>query len=323
MMFFNIEDDKVYTIKDIQKYTNEHNVKMLSEYDADFWKGYKSNYQYFDRLFMKRFTSWYPFDQDPVDGLASIQQDFTFDVYSHLLANDKRYSELWRVNVIPDNEAYSLTNNVDYTETYSETNGRDITFNKGAETDTEDLEHVKGSQTNTEDLSRVKGSQTDTEDLEFVKGSETDTEDLSKTLGEHETETKNSTSAYNSSTFEPVDKTEVDDKEHTDTEDNSRTFGERTDTEDNSRTYGERTDTEDNSRTEGQRTDTDDNSRTYGAREDTTEETGSKNYTNHKVGNMGVQTVDDMLLKHWNNWTMFNFYEFVFDEIAANLLRGC
>ena len=83
------------------------------------------------KLTIIQFTSWFPFDQEYSEGVASIQQDFTFDVYAHLMANDKRYAELWRVNVIPDNEAYSLTNNVDVTETYGETNGRDITFITG------------------------------------------------------------------------------------------------------------------------------------------------------------------------------------------------
>ena len=268
---FSIEDAKVYTIKDIQKYTKDHNVKMLSEYGSDFWAGYRANSAYFDRLFMKRFSSWFPFDQDPEDGLESIQQDFTYDVYAHLLANDKRYSELWRVNVIPDNDAYSLTNNVDYTETYEETNGKDI---------------------------------------DFTKGQQIDSEDLSATMGAQNEDTTNSTSAYNSSVFQEVDKTEVDKTAHTDTQDNERTYGSRTDTEDNERTYGSRTDTEDNERT-------------YGQRKDSTEETGSKDYTLHKVGNMGVQTVDDMLLKHWDNWSMFDFYGLVFDEIARDLLRGC
>lgn len=294
---FSIEDAKVYTIKDIQKYTKDHNVKMLSEYDADFWQGYKSNYQYFDRLFMKRFTSFYPFDQDPDDGLESIQQDFTFDVYSHLLANSKRYSELWRVNVIPDNDAYSLTNNVDYTESYEETNSRDITFNKGAQNDSDEGFTAYGEKTDTEDLSATKGEQTDTEDL-------------STTFGAQDVDTTNSTSAYNSSTFQDVDKTEVENGSHEDTEDNSRTYGARTDTEDNSRTYGAHRDDSTNIHKEG-------------AREDSTDEDGTKDYTLHKVGNMGVQTVDDMLLKHWENWTAFNFYELVFDEIARDLLRGC
>lgn len=296
-MLFNFEAEKVYTIKDIQAYTKEHNVKMLSEYNADFWAGYRANYQYFDRLFMKRFSSWFPFDQEYSEGVASIQQDFTYDVYAHLMANDKRYSELWRVNVIPDNDAYSLTNNVDYTEEYGETNGRNTTFNKGAQNDSDEG-------------FTAYGQKTDTETLSATKGAETDSDSLSRTYGLHDTDTTNSTSAYNSSAFTPVDKTEVSDKEHTESETNSYTKGQRIDSESNSRTYGTHRDDTTNIHTEG-------------SRQDTTGETGSKDYTLHKVGNMGVQTVDDMIKKHIDNWTMFNFYEFVFDEIARDLLRGC
>ena len=232
-----LEDAKVYNVKDIYFSAKDNNRKLLSEYGSDFWAGYKANYQYFDRLFMKKYASLIPIDQDYEEGVQSIQEDFTFDVFAWLMANDKRYSELFRVNNILDNDAYSLTNNVDYTETVD----RDITFNKG-------------EQENTDDLSTTYGvsSQTAT----------------------------NTVSAYNSSTYDPDSQQTVSTPEHTDTGDNSYTLG---------------------------------------AREDTTDES----VTTHKVGNMGVQTVDDMLLKHWDNWTLFDFYGLIFEDIAKNLLRGC
>lgn len=297
MIYLMTEDRNVYTVGDIYNQNKTDDKMMLSPYPADFWKPYRDNHNYFDRRFKVLYKSFFPYDQEESEGRESVADDFRFDVYAHLMANDKRYSELFRVNVIPDNDAYSLTNNVDYTETYEEENGRDIEFNKGSQTDTEDLEHTKGSET-------------DTEDLEFTKGSETDTEDLSTTYGAQDVDTTQSTSAYNESGFTATDKTEVENGSHEDTGDNSRTYGQRIDSEDNSRTYG-------------QRIDSDDNSRTYGARKDTTGETGSKDYTLHKVGNMGVQTVDDMLEKHVGVWSMFDFYGLIFKEIARDLLRGC
>ena len=323
MMYLMTEDRNVYTVGDIYNQNKTDDKMMLSPYPADFWKPYRDNHNYFDRRFKVLYKSFFPYDQEEAEGRESVADDFRFDVYAHLMTNDKRYSELFRVNVIPDNDAYSLTNNVDYTETYSEENGRDTEFNKGSETDTEDLSRTKGAQTDTEDLEFTKGSETDTEDLEFTKGSETDTEDLSTTYGAQDVDTTQSTSAYNESTFTATDKTEVDNGSHEDTQDNSRTFGQRVDSEDNSRTFGQRIDSEDNSRTYGQRIDSEDNSRTYGARKDITEETGSKDYTLHKVGNMGVQTVDDMLEKHVGVWSMFDFYGLIFREIARDLLRGC
>ena len=287
---------ELYTIEDIYGYCKDNELRMLSNYTGDFWTYYMTNSERFDRQFMRRYRSFFPYIQSGNDTLENVSHDFIYDVQAHLVSNAKRYSELFRVNNILDNEAYSLTNNVDYTETLEESTGKDITFNKGSQTDTEDLEHVKGSQTDTEDLEHVKGSQTDTEDLEHV-------------TGQQDVTVETSTSAFNESEFTPVDKSETDN-------------GQRTDTDDNSRTYGQRTDTDDNSRTYGQRTDTDDNSRTYGAREDTTGETGTRESTVHKVGNMGVQTVDDMLTKHVELWSMFNLYDYIFAEIANDLLRG-
>lgn len=43
-------------IKDIYEYRRDDNSPMLSPYqpsDIDFWKPYRDNYAYFDRMFMK------------------------------------------------------------------------------------------------------------------------------------------------------------------------------------------------------------------------------------------------------------------------------
>lgn len=317
------DDVKVFNVKDIWQYSKDHNVKMLSEYPADFWAGYRANYQRFDRYFMKLFTSWFPIEQDYSEGVESIQQDFAYDVYAHLMANDKRYSELYRVNVIQDDAAYSLTNNVDYTETTQRISNRDIEFNKGSETDTETNSRTKGQEVDSESNSRVKGSETDSESNSRTYGSHTDTESNSIAYGAHVTDTTKSTSAYNATTYQATDKESVDDGTHTDTENKSRTEAEKTDTETLSRTEGQRTDTETLSRTEGQRQDSESLSRTEGIRKDTTDDDTTEDITTHKVGNMGVQTVDDMLKKHWDNWTLFDFYGIIFQDIATMLLRGC
>ena len=341
-------DDFKYTIKDIYTQSQSENKPMLSNYTGDFWLGYIANYGYFDRRFKKLYTSWYPFDQETKEGRQYVADEFRADVYAHLMANDKRYNELYRVNVIADNDAYSLTNNVDYTESYEEESHLDRTFNKGAQTDgdtgfkaygqqvvDEDKSKTVGQQVVDEDKSKTVGQQVVDEDKSKTVGQQVNEEDISRTYGQHITTDVKSTSAYNDSTFTPVDQNERTDGTHTDTEDNSYTLGSHTDTEDNSITYGTHTDTEDNSITYGTHTDTEDNSITYGthrddtgnqhtegAREDTTDDDGTKEYTLHKVGNMGVQTVDDMLEKHIGVWSMFDFYGFVFKEIARDLLRG-
>lgn len=297
MMYLRMSDENVYTIGDIYNKNKTDETLMLSAYPADFWKPYRDNNAYFDRRFKTLYKSWFPSDQESEEGLAAVADAFRMDVYAHLMANDKRYSELFRVNSIADNDAYSLVNNVDYTETRQRTEGRDGETVKGSETITDTGANQYGAQTITQDNERVKGSETITEDNDVVNGARSDT-------------TYNSTSAYNESGYTPTDKTEADKGEQTDHEDRERVEGQRTDTEDLSTTLGAHTDNISNTRVDGQRTDT--------SALDITE-----NESIRKVGNMGVQTVDDMLKKHWDNWSLFDFYKLIFSEIARDLLRGC
>ena len=275
-MLFNFEPYETYNVKDMQKYCNEHDIKLLSDFDpdrltGDWWEEYRTNYKKFDLQFRNKYASLVPMFQEDHEDLAALVTAWRADVEAFLLANDKRFLELWRVNTIADDDAYSLTNNVDYTETYSEEAHTDVEFNKGSQTNTSDEEREYGQQQVDED-----------KELEY---------------GRHESETTHYNSAYNDSTFTPVDKNSTDDKLHTDTEDNTTTYGAHTDTLDGDYVEGSRKDTTDNDYT--------------------------KEYELHKVGNMGVQTVDDMLKKHWDNWTEFDFYGFIMEEIAKNLLRGC
>ena len=298
----------LYEIKDIASYDKEENKPMLSMYGSDFWKPYRDNYNYFDRLFMKKYRSWFPMDQE--GDLEEVSKDFTFDVYAWLLTQEKRYTEIFRIMQIQDDDKYSLTDNVYEVESIEESGEHSSTFNKGEQTDTEDLEAVKGEQTDTQDNERVKGQE------------QIDT-DATNTTGATGKTITNSVSAYNDSSFANADKSEEDDESREDTIDQTVVEGERTDTEDLSTTYGARTDTEDLSATYGARTDTQDNSRTSGAREDTEEGTDSKTITRNRSGNIGVKTVVQMLSEQWTEWGIMDFYSMVFAEITRELLRGC
>ncbi len=57
-----------------------------------------------------------------------------------------------------------------------------------------------------------------------------------------------------------------------------------------------------------------------GAQSDATSNTGTESYTLTRVGNIGVQTPTDILDKHKNVWSKYEFYEFIFREIADALL---
>jgi len=209
----------LYEIKDIASYYKEENKPMLSTYGSDFWKPYRDNFNYFDRLFMKKYRSWFPMDQE--GDLEEVSKDFTFDVYAWMLTQEKRYSELYRILEIQDDDKYSLTDNVFEVETIEEEGSHSSEFNKGAQTDTEDLERVKGQEQIDVDATNTIGS-------------------TGKTI-------TNSVSAYNDSNFSNSDKSVEADDSRQDIIDQTTVEGQRTDTEDNSRTYGTRKDTDEGS----------------------------------------------------------------------------
>ena len=297
MYNFLLEDAEVFNVRDMMKQSHTENKPLLSAYAGTFWATYVSNYVRFDALFKTKFASWFYFEQEHGDTVKEVTDEFRDLVYAHLLANDKRYSELYRVQNITDDEKYSLTDNVNVTEITDRTANRDIEFNKGSETDTENNTRTKGQEVDSENNSRTKGA-------EII------TEDNSIEYGAHETTVTKSTSAYNESAFTAVDRDVTSSGIHTDNEDKSRT-------------EGQRIDSENLSRTEGQRIDSENLSATSGTRKDTTDDDLDEDITVTRVGNIGVQTVDDMLKKHVDVWSLFDFYGIIFDDIAKSLLRGC
>lgn len=187
------------TIHDVYKYNRDNNLKMLSDYPSDFWSSYRTDSTKYDKVFERMFMSFRPCFQNDEEEVNDIANNFREDVYNHLLMNDKKYSELYRVQVIPDT-SYSLTDNYDVTETLDKniSDSNDNTY--GARTDT--VEETEGSRT--DEVETVTGTQSndtthkvapyDSSDFsnntkdEEVKGARTDTEELSKGQQINETE---------------------------------------------------------------------------------------------------------------------------------------
>ena len=250
-------------IGDIYKANRTDNSKMLSDFtiagqEVDFWAEYRSNYARYDSVFNRMFNSFWPFMQQDVE-LSDAVSAFRDDVYNHLLINAKKYDELFRVQVIPD-EDYSLINNYDMQEIMD----KDITDNQ----DNEYGQRIDSG-------SFTKGSRTDSGTQ--TKGQQTD----------HNTE---SVAPYDSVSFSPDKYIEM--------------------------LSGSRLDV--TGFTEGQQIDS--SSNTKGSQTDDLDRTYTEDYTLHRVGNIGVQTVSDMLAKHIKVWSMWEFYEYIFKEISKDLL---
>lgn len=218
---------------------------LLSDYthtgDLDFWAEYRTNHARYDKVFNRMFNSFYYFMQEDGQTVSEVLDAFREDVYNHLLMNDKKYDELFRVQVIPDDD-YSLVNNYDMYE-YMDKDGTD-------------------NQDNTYGQRQDSGS--------FTKGSRED-------------------SSTNTGKVAPYD---------------SSTFAENTQ--------------EVISSTEGQQLDSSTN--TKGSQIDDLNRTFTEDYELHRVGNIGVQTVSDMLQKHIKLWSVWEFYEYIFKEISKDLL---
>ena len=96
---------KWVTVDNMYKYCNDHDVPMLSEFNAPFWNEYTSNYTRYDRLFRRMFLSYRYFMQTPVDRFddlteAQIEEttlNFEYDVYNHLSSLDSCYMDQFLV----------------------------------------------------------------------------------------------------------------------------------------------------------------------------------------------------------------------------------
>ena len=224
---------RMKTVKDMYKYCEDNSIKMLSGYAADFWKEYRDNYNRYDNLFCRYFRSWFYFLQEDDQELSDIVTDFVTDVYSHLMLNDKKYSELYRIHVI-DDEKYSLLDNYDMHEVMD----KDTTSNNTNTYGSREDETEYGTQENTQ---------------------------------------TRKVAPYDSSNFN-----------------------------------------EDSEVTENMGTHTD--TFTKGSQEDTLNNTGTEDYELHRYGNIGVATATDMMDKARKFWTVWEFYEMIFRDIARELL---
>ena len=168
--------DPLFPEFDSEWWTNTYNVETIADIDILFTR-YYANYEFYSSL------------EDLFDEYtdASAFSDFQQAVYTLFMKNDKKYSELYRIHTIPDDEAYALTNNYDMRETYSGSNSlagssitgqrTDVTIDQIGEQVQSGLNKVTGWNSNTENTqdsnAAAVGSREDTH--QFTKGQEQDT----------------------------------------------------------------------------------------------------------------------------------------------------
>mgnify|MGYP003311930984 CR=1 FL=1 len=159
---------------------------LLSTADFDFWEEYTSSYQHFDSLFCDLYKSFIYFNQEEDEELDDVVVNFINSVNNFLIANNKRYSEMWRINVINDSK-YDILNNVDETieQTTNENNMGSVTTGKRTDVNNTEIGNQKfdsvnkvtpfNSNNENVDTSNSNESGTRNDVESFTKGQETDT----------------------------------------------------------------------------------------------------------------------------------------------------
>ena len=146
----------MYNVKNMYTLTKERNVPLLSNYSSAFWQEYVANFSEFDNLFKTLYKTFCYFDQEEDENILEVTNNFIEIVKNWLLANDKRYNELWRVNVVNDSK-YGILDDVDMTENYQGLNTMASATKEGARTDVRDF--TEGGQ-NYENQNRISAFNT-------------------------------------------------------------------------------------------------------------------------------------------------------------------
>lgn len=309
-------------VDEIYKYCVDNDLPMLSNHASDFWEIYRNNHTYFDRLFMKTYRKFVVFssesdEENPVEENAI---DFILDVKAWLIANDKRYSELWRMQDISDTD-YSVLDPYNVTETHNIESDSSMTDNMGARTDTKQGQTSYGARNISDTNSYVHGSRSETDSETMNWDTDITNTESELNTGSQQNTTENTVSADNVSSYSPKDFQDNNLGSRTDTTETTETRQSREDTKDGTHTEASYTDSESKSHQENAKTDSTTDTNIYGAHvnthlgEDRTEKTISKK------GNMGIYSNSKLLSEHNELWTAFNFYKLIFDEIAEQFLR--
>ena len=188
------------TVKTLYKYVRDNDNNLLPDMSDVTAEGFEwwqdlytsENYEAIDELFTRLYLTYIFYDRFGIEFVedytdASALESFHRAVLELFFKNRKKYSELYRVETIPDNDAYALTNNYDIHETYSGSNTgassavtgqrTDVSYDNTGSQNSSGLNKITGwdsGSENTKDSNTGSiGSREDTH--QFTKGQETDT----------------------------------------------------------------------------------------------------------------------------------------------------
>ena len=321
------------TVNDMYKDARSSNAPLLSNYEAPFWSEYVSDFSNYDRVFNRLYKSFEYFLQEEDDSVSECRSNFTEDVKCLLIANSKKYTELYRTYKI-DDSIYSLTDNYDVTETYSGNKLTTIESRLGGRTDNTKTSDVIGSKTDSIKNTDIIGAINNTETMNNgAKNTNENTTYGAKNTNENTTygsgssETVGEVSPMDSNMFYNNNKNSTTTSEKTDskqitnaafTDSKQTTYSAFTDSK--TINEAERTNTSNNVVNSGEQNNSSNNTYTKGEQSDTHNHDETESYNIRKRGNIGVQTATDMISKYNQFWNSYEFYTLIFKDICKELL---
>lgn len=205
-------NQRVKTVKDLYDYAVENQEELLGDWqssstDYDFWLKYTTDSFIYDRAFCTRYKNWYFFDQTGEETVAEVFQRFTEAVTDFLTLNDKKYTELFKVEMLSVQASSVLS---DYTITEEleaeRTIGREYTSGErtdnstdtiGARTDTTTNQVMAYNSSSFVDSSKsIDDMEQQVNTNDFTKGEQIDSEDSTDNLGSTKTTTGTNSNPY-------------------------------------------------------------------------------------------------------------------------------
>lgn len=193
-------DQKIKTVKDMYDYAVENQEELLSGFTStqsvlyDFWANYLTNNELYDRAFCTKYKNFFYFDQDGSETIEDVFDRFVQAVEDFLTLNDKKYTELFKIELmtVPDNSVlndYKIVETKEGEKTVEReyvsgdrTDRNSVTT--GARTDTTTNQTMAYNSSAFVDASKstdVKGEEDDSS--AFEKGEQTDNESVSEDTG--------------------------------------------------------------------------------------------------------------------------------------------
>ncbi len=120
---------KRFKVEELYKTAKQSNVALLPvNTNFEWWEEYENNASIYDRYILDTFRNFYYWVVFNGSTPAEVLEDFKEAITSFLTINQKRYSELYRLHVLP-NDSYDIVNN------YSVVEKSKRTTTEGARTD--------------------------------------------------------------------------------------------------------------------------------------------------------------------------------------------